>query len=382
MLKLTGDPLAMGAVLAVAAVPRIVFMLIGGTFADRYSPRRVMLVSNWVRMGLMLVLALTTWQGTVSMALIYGIGFLFGLADAFMFPASSAYPPRLLPPEQLAAGNSLFQGTAQTTLVLGPLLAGWLIVAFGDGGDGAGGIEDATGLAMVFAIDTLTFAVPIGVLTVIRDRFPPPVVETAPMWTSLVEGLRHAWNDLPLRTVALLLAGLGLVFRGPFMVGIPAFANAFLPEGAAAFGIIMSALGVGSIIGTLVAGMTAHPAPQRLGMLLLADFGAFGLIMVFMTQVPVTVLIAAAVLVSAVLDGYIIVVLTTWMQRRVPAERLGRVMSVVGVAIQGTFPLSAAAAGLLAGWSISGMLLGAGALMVGVTLTGFASKTVRRLGYG
>jgi len=76
------------------------------------------------------------------------------------------------------------------------------------------------------------------------------------MWTSLVEGLRHAWNDLPLRTVALLLAGLGLIFRGPFMVGVPAFANAHLAEGAAAFGIIISALGVGSIIGALIAGMT------------------------------------------------------------------------------------------------------------------------------
>ena len=54
------------------------------------------------------------------MPLVYAVAVLFGLADAFMFPAASAFPPRLLPPEQLAAGNSLFQGTAQTTLVLGP----------------------------------------------------------------------------------------------------------------------------------------------------------------------------------------------------------------------------------------------------------------------
>jgi len=356
-----------------------VFMLLGGAFADRYSPRRVMLASSWVRMGLMLVLALTTWQGTVSMALIYSIGFLFGLADAFVFPASSAFPPRLLPPERLATGNSLFQGTAQTTLVLGPMLAGWLIVGFG--GSSGGGIEDATGLSMVFAIDTLTFLVPIVILTVIRERFPPQVVETTSMWVSLKAGLRHAWNDLPLRTAALLLAGLGLVFRGPFMVGIPAFANAYLPEGAGAFGIIMSALGVGSIIGTLTAGMTTHPAPHRLGLLLLADFGAFGLIMVLMTQVPVTAPIAAAVLVSAVLDGYISVVLVTWIQRRVPAERMGRVMSVIMVASQGTFPVSAAAAGMLAGWSVAGMLLGAGALMVGITLSGLTSRTIRRVGY-
>lgn len=379
MLKLTGDPLIMGTVLAIAAVPRAVFMLLGGVITDRYSPRQVMLVSNGVRMVLVAALALTTWNGTITIWLIYGIAFLFGLADAFMFPAASAFPPRLLPPERLAAGNSLFQGTAQLTLVMGPLLAGSLIA--GLGGQGEGGIEDATGLAVVFAIDALTFVLPLLILSVIRDRFPPAAKETQRIWASLVDGLRHTWNDLPLRTVVLLLAGLGLFFRGPFMVGIPAFADAFLEEGAAAFGIILSALGVGSIIGTLVAGMTTHLPPRYLGPILLVDFCVFGLIMVFMTQVPETSLIAAVVLVSAVLDGYIIIVLMTWLQQRVPAEKMGRVMSVIMVGSQGTFPVSAAVAGALAGWSVDGMLMGAGAIMVGVTALGLTARTVRRTGY-
>lgn len=379
MLKLTGDPLIMGTVLAVAAVPRVVFMLLGGVITDRYSPRQVMLVSNGVRMALMVVLAISTWNGTVTIWLVYGVAFLFGVADAFMFPAASAFPPRLLPPERLAAGNSLFQGTAQLTLVMGPLLAGALIA--GLGGQGAGGIEDATGLAVVFAIDALSFVVPLVILTVIRDRFPPAVGETQKIWASLTDGLRHTWNDLPLRTVVLLLAGLGLFFRGPFMVGIPAFADAVLPEGAAAFGIILSALGVGSIIGTFVAGVTTHVSPRYLGPILLVDFCVFGLIMVFMTQVPQTALIAAVVLVSAVLDGYVIIVLMTWIQQRVPAGKMGRVMSVIMVGSQGTFPVSAAAAGALAGWSVDGMLIGAGAIMVVITVLGLTSRTVRRTGY-
>ena len=57
VLKLTGDPLAMGSVIAVAAVPRAVFMLLGGALTDRFSPRIVMLLSNLVRLVSVLVLA-------------------------------------------------------------------------------------------------------------------------------------------------------------------------------------------------------------------------------------------------------------------------------------------------------------------------------------
>ncbi len=365
-------------------------MLLGGAVVDRSSPRMVMLLSNLVRMGLVLILAITTWQEIITISMVFGLAFFFGLADAFMFPAASAFPPRLLPPERLAAGNSLFQGTAQITLILGPLLAGGLIVAFADsnfadssvaGMDRAEGVEDAMGLAMVFGLDTLTFVVPLLILLLIRDRYPPDVQVTEPVWTSLLEGLRYSFSDIPLRTFVLMVAGLSLFFRGPFTVGIPAFADAVLAEGAAGFGIIMSALGVGAIIGTVLAGVTRHPPPARLGLLLLLDFFAFGVVLIFMTLVPRTYPIAGVVLASGVIDGYIIVLLITWIQQRVPKEKMGRVMSVIMMASQGLFPISAAAAGALAGWNLSGMLLGAGWLMIGITLLGVMVPEIRRMGH-
>ncbi len=379
----------MGAVLAIAAIPRAIFMLLGGVVVDRFSPRLVMIISNAVRMLLVAVLALSTWQDSIGMPLVYSVAVLFGLADAFMFPAASAFPPRLLPPERLAAGNSLFQGTAQTTLVLGPLLAGTLIVLFGGervaidlpGSGSERGIQDAAGLALVFAIDAFSFLVPLAILTMIRDRFPPEAAVSAKIWSTLVEGLRYTWDHVPLRTFTILIAFLSLFFRGPFMVGIPAFADAALPEGAAGFGILMSALGVGSIVGTILAGTTTHPLPSRLGMVLLLDFFGFGCLFLFMVQVPHTWAIAAVVLVAAVVDGYVIILITTWIQREVAKEKLGRVMSVIMLASQGLFPISAAAAGALAGWTITGMLTLAGWVMIGITLSGLLLPGVRRMGY-
>lgn len=374
----------MGTVMALAAVPRAIFMLLGGVVVDRFSPRLVMIVSNVVRMLLVLVLALTTWQESITIALVYLVALLFGLADAFMFPAASAFPPRLLPPERLATGNSLFQGTAQITLIIGPLLAGGLIVALGGGSGraaGEAGIQDAWGLAMVFGIDALTFLLPLGILLLIRDRYPPESAATQAIWASLMEGLSYTWRDVPLRTLVIMLGFLSLVFRGPFVVGIPAFADAALPEGAAAFGIIMSALGVGSILGTLIAGMTRHPAPSRMGLILLVDFLGFAGVFLFMVRVPDTVLIASVVLVAAIIDGYIIILLTTWIQKRVAKEKMGRVMSVIMLASQGLFPLSAAGAGALAEWSLTGMLTGSGWLMIAILLIGLTLPGVRRMGH-
>ncbi len=368
-------------------------MLLGGVVVDRFSPRIVMILSNGVRMALVAILALTTWQESINMPLVYLVAVLFGLADAFMFPAASAFPPRLLPPEQLAAGNSLFQGTAQVTLVLGPLVAGGLIVLFGGesgaaaeahglpGAAAEGGVQDALGLALVFAIDTLSFVVPLLILLVIRDRFPPEATVTDKVWPTLVEGLRYTWDDLPLRTFTIMIGFLSLFFRGPFMVGIPAFAEARLPEGAAGFGILMSALGVGSIIGTILAGMTKHPAPSKLGLILLLDFFGFGCLFLFMVLVPETWAIAAFILVSAIVDGYVIILIVTWIQQQVAKEKLGRVMSVIMLASQGLFPISAAVAGALAGISIGGMLTAAGWIMIGVTLAGLLLPSVRRMGH-
>ena len=219
------------------------------------------------------------------------------------------------------------------------------------------------------------------ILLLIRDRFPPDTRVTERLWATLIEGLRHTWEDLPLRTFVLFIAIFSLVFRGPFMVGIPAYADAHLPEGAAAFGIIMSALGVGSIAGAIVAGTTKSLPAERLGALLLADFFCFGSILIFMTLSQQTWLIATMVMVAAVLDGYVIIQITTWTQQRVPKEKLGRVMSVIMLAGQGLFPVSAAAAGAIAAWDLIVMMTAAGGCMFIITLLGLSSRSIRRMGY-
>src|SRR5206468_4815017 len=145
VLQLTGSALALGAILALASIPRAVFMLVGGAFVDRYSPRSVMLASNAARLVLVALMSGLVLTNQIQLWMLYGFALAFGLADAFYYPAQSAIVPQVLPVEQLQAGNTFVQGTAQLSLFLGPLLAGGLIALLGRA---AAGAPDTRGIGL------------------------------------------------------------------------------------------------------------------------------------------------------------------------------------------------------------------------------------------
>ena len=121
----------MGSVLAIEGIPRALFMLVGGAFTDRYTPRNVMLWSNFVRMLLVLLLALLIFTSMLELWMIFVMVLIFGIADAFFFPAQSAIVPRLIHKERLEPANALIQGTMQVSLFAGPVLAGIMIALLG-----------------------------------------------------------------------------------------------------------------------------------------------------------------------------------------------------------------------------------------------------------
>lgn len=378
VLKLTADPLAVGSVLALAAIPRAVFMLIGGAVADRFSPRLVLLASNAVRMLLVLTVSALIWSEAITVWHLYVIALAFGLADAFMFPANAAMPPRLLPADLLGAGNSLVQGTGMLTVILGPMFAG-IVITFMGQQDGA--IEDQLGLSTAFLIDSVTYLAPVFVFAVIRDRYPPePEAGEVGFIDSLLDGLRYAWNDRPIRYLSLMIGTLNLISRGPVMVGVPVYADRFLGEGAAAFGSIVAASGVGALIGIIIAGSVRPIAENKLGLLILIDFALFGAALIGITLSTELIVLCAIFAAPAIMDGYMSVLMITWLHQRVPKERMGRVLSVIMFCAVGLAPISAALAGWLIRWDLSAVMLGSGIVMWVSVAFGLLLRPVRRMG--
>ncbi len=376
VLKITGDPLAIGSVLALQGIPRAAFMLFGGAATDRFSPRTVMLISTFLRLLLMIVMATMVWFESITMWQVFVLAALFGTLDAFFWPASSAILPRLLEADLLPAGNALMQGCGQASLMLGPALAG-LIISL------AGEEQTFQGIATVFYLDVAGFFVSLVTLYFIRQ---PEIEQTEEpftlqaVFTSLREGLVAAWHDMPVRLITIILAIFTLFFRGPHLVGIPVLADARFEEGALAFGMIMSSFGVGALIGIIAAGSLPTLKEEWLGRFLLFDFMVLGSTFVVYALAPRVEFAMVATVIAGAIDGYLIVILISWLQARVPEALIGRVMSVIMFCNNGLAPVSAAAAGWFLTVSLELTFLGAGFVLLGLCVLGTMIPVVRQMG--
>jgi MFS family permease len=130
-LQLTGSGLALGTVLMAGAIPRAIFMLLGGAISDRVSPRTLMLVSNTFRAILTALLTLLVLLRRAQLWQLYLLSVVFGLVDAFFYPSFQAITPRLVEAGKLEGSNALLQATAQLTGLVGPAAAGLAISALG-----------------------------------------------------------------------------------------------------------------------------------------------------------------------------------------------------------------------------------------------------------
>ena len=371
VLQLSSSTVVLGAVLAVQGIPRAAFMLVGGAVSDRFSPRRVMIASNVVRLSLVALLAALVLDGAVQTWMLYLIAAAYGIADGFFYPAQGAIVPELAATEQLSAANAFVQGLDQVAQFVGPVLAGLVIATF------VGGRVGLEGVGIALALDAATFTVSIALLTLMRvdarkaaDREAGRAgaegeVGVAPsgLWASIKEGLSYMWANPLLRVLLLLILAVNFLAVGPLLVGVPALADQRLPGGAQAYGAIMSAFGGGSLAGLAVAGAVRRPPARLIGHVLLGVCAVFG--------VGIAVLgfaqSLAAALVPAVFmgfaAGYLMVSFFTWVQVRTPQRLMGRMMSLIIFASVGLVPVSQALSGAVASRSLTGLFVIAAALL-------------------
>lgn len=374
VLSLTGDALAVGAVLAMAGIPRALFMLVGGALTDRFTPRRLMINSNLARMILTGLLAALVTTNLIQLWMLYVSALLFGFVDAFFFPAQTSIVPKLVGKDQLQAGNAVIHGTAQLSLFVGPLLAG-AAISWLDGG----ATHSASGIALAFALDSLSFLASIAMLSLMRieNAGARAGKSDGGVLNSIRAGLLYVWNDATLRIVFPITMGLNILINGPFAVGIPVISRTRFPEGAAAFGLILSMFGGGALLGTLLAGVLPKLPKKLLGTVSLSVISVMGIGLAVIGFAPTMYVAAIAALVMGTANGYANIMLITWLQQKVAPEMTGRIMSLVMFAAIGLNPVSTALAGALIGLNATILLVCAGILMTIFTLSAAFSPVVR-----
>ncbi len=375
----------MSLVLATASIPRALFMLVGGALIDRFSSRQVMLVSFLLRLMIVGLLASLILTGSVEMWMLYGSAFLFGLVDAFYYPALNSSVPQLVDEEQLPTGNALIQGAGQLSRFTAPLIAGMLI-AYLDGTRllGTRMVSDLLGLGLVFALTALTFLAS----TLMMWRMPsrPPKendrsrIGNSSVWLSIREGLLYVGNDASLLAFFVVAAAITFLINGPFSIGVPVLADTRFPEGAAAFGIIMATFGGGSLVGTIIAGALPRPALRWFGIVMLVVSSGLGMGLALLGIASSTSLAAGISLLMGMANGYVGIQFITWLQNRTPPDLLGRMMSLFMFAMVGLNPISAALAGMLVKLNITLLFVGAGSALVAIALVSLLNPAIRNMG--
>jgi MFS family permease len=374
VLMLTGDPFKVGAVLAMAGIPRALFMLVGGALTDRFSPRDLMISSNAARVFMLGSLTFLVLTGIVDMWMLYLLALTTGLAEAFFFPAQSSIMPQIVEPKHLLSGNSIVHGTVQLSIALGPALAGLLIAGFfgtpqphGVSTEVDRAAADLSAIGLAFGINTVTLIISVMAFWLINvHELRKPVEEeagAASLLSSIREGLGYVLRDRTLRLLFLVTATGHFCIEGPLLVGVPVLANTRFPEGAAAFGIIMSALGAGMMIGIILAGTLPRLPSRHMGMIWLIIISLTGFGLMLLGFASTMVLAAVDSLIMGMALGFVIIQFTSWIQIYAPKALLGRVMSLMIFSSVGLIPISQALSGALIKISIPGLFLGAGIIM-------------------
>jgi MFS family permease len=174
-LQVTGDPLAFGSVLAVAALPPALLMLVSGVVTDRTSPRATLLAAESLRFLLAGAAVAVTLIGNVNLAALYALALGFGATSALAMPAAGSIVPTLVPRDSLQAANSLSLSLAQAAAFLGPAIGGTVISVSASAIDAAPGSNTAA-ITPAFVLYGAGLAIS---LTTLRMIGPPATVAAA-----------------------------------------------------------------------------------------------------------------------------------------------------------------------------------------------------------
>ncbi|WP_328441140.1 MFS transporter [Streptomyces sp. NBC_00444] len=229
----SGTPAQAGLVTAASALPRALLMLGGGVVADRYGPRRTVLVSTAARAALVLTAAVLLLATSPGLWVLGAVAVLFGVVDAVFLPAAGALPARITGRGQLARVQGMRGLATRLANVLGGPLGG-LGVAVG-------------GTAGAFGLAALLVGVSLPLLLAVRVGTLPPD-DAAPRGAVLAElrdGLRHIRRDAVLRPLVIAAALTDLGFVGPMNLGLTLLAQE-RGWGSSGMGWVLAGFGTGA----------------------------------------------------------------------------------------------------------------------------------------
>lgn len=357
IVDVTGSEAMLGTTLICMSIPRLLFMLAGGVAADRWNRKWIMFLSILAR-GIILTgfsLLLTNENNSFLPISAYVLAVLFGTVDAFFWPARSSILPSLVTREQLAPANSMMEISQQISMVGGPVVSALLI-------------KTTTYPVMFLILGAAFFA---GTLFILSLRLNPseqesmergPVTEKTSYLKDIMGGIRFTFSVPILCIIFVTSLFTNMMFSGPINMGIPLHVKDLGWDGSSYSSLSMS-LGIGTIVGGILTGLWKGFRGKFILLPVILGFMGVGMSSLFFMQ-QLTFGLISMFLIGMTLTMTNIP-LITYIQTIVPANVLGRVMSLLSLMSIGFGPVSYALCSYLleAKMATPGLLLFSGGII-------------------
>src|SRR5947209_14217699 len=331
VLELTNSPFYVGLVSALGSLGVLLLTIYAGVVVDRTNKHRLVILTQSLSMLPAFALAALVWTRAVAVWHVAALAAFLGLVNAFDIPARQAFIVELVGKDDLVGAIALNSSAFNAARVIGPAVAGAVI----------GGL----GVGVCFFLNGVSYLAVIGGL--LAMRLPPYVPRTraASVRAHLREVVTFIGGDRRIATVVVLMA-LFSICGFPYLVMMPVFARDVLHRGAAGYGVMMTCVGLGALVGALGVALLGRHIPK--GPTLIAAGGSFGVLLVAFALSKVYLLSVALL---ALTGGAMIVnnaLANTTIQTPVPDALPGRLMGFYAFVFVGLAPLGSLEVGTLA----------------------------------
>jgi MFS family permease len=351
--RLTDSTTLLGVLAFAGSVPILLLAPFAGLWSDRANLHRLMFVIQILEMLQAAALATLALAGVIAPWHIVTLSMLLGILVAVELPVRHAFLLQLVGnKEDLPNAVAVTSMMANTGRLVGPALAGLTIAWVGEAG--------------CFVLNTMSYLAVVVTFLMMRLQAPTRPLTHGSLLEGLGEGLRYAWDSIPIRILLTLLAMTGFLAT-PYAALMPALTREVLHGGAEDMGFLMGAAGLGGVAGTVYLASRRNVG-GLVSVIAYAIFGAGAALALLSWSkavwlaLPLLVIIGFGILVTSVSVNMI-------LQTIVDDDKRGRVMSLYTAAFLGVAPFGSLAAGAIAGLfgvaatlTLSGTCCAAGAL--------------------
>lgn len=344
---LTGSPFLLGLVGTIQFLPITVFSLFAGVVVDRFPKKKILIITQTISMLLALILAILVFTHTVKYSYILILALILGFTNTLDMPTRQSFVVEVVGKEDLMNAIALNSATFNLARILGPSI-GALIMAF-------------LGAGWCFLLNGLSFiAVIYGLIKIEPIPYVRKTSSESKIFKEIKDGLIYIKKTPELLKTVLIVTAMG-IFAFNYSVLLPVFTKNVLHQAEGTYGLLMSSLGVGSLIGAITVSVRSKTGPKHSILLISSIIVSIMLMLTGISKFQYITAISLAI--TGIFNIYFSTTANSTLQIKSKDEYRGRVMSVYALVFAGSTPIGnlfsgTAASKLGASWAfiVSGIL--------------------------